>query len=103
MTVYLDAAVRQLKAQGYPVRDEDMARLSLFVHKHLGVHGAYNFLLPDLAPGATVTWATLTHPTTKMRADNLALRRKLSEAGLQVREPGMSRVRVGEEFGQVSR
>ena len=27
-TVYLDAAVRQLKAQGYPVRDEDMARLS---------------------------------------------------------------------------
>jgi hypothetical protein len=51
-TVYLDAAVRQLKAQGYPVRDEDMARLSPFVHKHLGVHGAYNFLLPDLAPGA---------------------------------------------------
>jgi hypothetical protein len=51
-TVYLDAAVRPLKAQGYPVRDEDMARLSPFVHKHLGVHGAYNFLLPDLAPGA---------------------------------------------------
>jgi hypothetical protein len=50
-TAYLDAAVRQLKAQGYPVRDEDMARLSPFVHKHLGVHGAYNFLLPDLAPG----------------------------------------------------
>ncbi|MEV0405330.1 Tn3 family transposase [Actinoallomurus sp. NPDC050550] len=51
-TVYLDAAVRQLKAHGYPVRDEDMARLSPFVRKHLGVHGAYNFLLPDLAPGA---------------------------------------------------
>jgi len=50
-TVYLDAAVRQLEAQGYPVRDEDMARLSPFVRKHLGVHGAYNFLLPDLAPG----------------------------------------------------
>jgi TnpA family transposase len=51
-TVYLDAAVRQLKAQGYPVRDDDMARLSPFVRKHLGVHGAYNFLLPDLTPGA---------------------------------------------------
>jgi hypothetical protein len=51
-TVYLDAAVRQLKAQGYPVRDEDMARLSPFVSRHLGVHGAYSFLLPDLAPGA---------------------------------------------------
>jgi TnpA family transposase len=51
-TVYLDAAVRQLKAQGYPVRDEDMARLSPFVSRHLGVHGAYSFALPDLAPGA---------------------------------------------------
>ena len=51
-TVYLDTAVRQLKAQGYPAREEDMARLSPFVSRHLGVHGAYNFLLPALAPGA---------------------------------------------------
>jgi TnpA family transposase len=51
-TVYLDAAVRQLQAQGYPVRPEDMTRLSPFVSRHLGVHGAYSFLLPDLAPGA---------------------------------------------------
>jgi TnpA family transposase len=51
-TVYLDAAVRQLQAQGYSVRDEDMTRLSPFVSRHLGVHGAYNFQLPDLAPGA---------------------------------------------------
>ena len=29
-TVYLDAAVRQLTAQGYPVREEDMTRLSPF-------------------------------------------------------------------------
>jgi TnpA family transposase len=35
-TVYLDAAVCQLKVQGYPVRDEDMARLSPFVSSHLG-------------------------------------------------------------------
>ncbi|GII05504.1 Tn3 family transposase [Planobispora takensis] len=51
-TVYLDAAVRRLKAQGYAVRTEDMARLSPFVHSHLGVHGTYTFALPDLAPGA---------------------------------------------------
>jgi hypothetical protein len=51
-TVYLDAAVRQLRDQGYPVRDEDMARLSPFVTRHLGVHGTYTFALPDLAPGA---------------------------------------------------
>jgi TnpA family transposase len=50
-TVYLDAAVRQLRDQGYPVREEDMARLSPFVSSHLGVHGAYSFVLPDLAPG----------------------------------------------------
>ncbi|MGH3200219.1 MAG: Tn3 family transposase, partial [Streptosporangiaceae bacterium] len=51
-TVYLDAAVRQLRAQGYPVREEDMARLSPFVSRHLGVHGTYSFALPDLEPGA---------------------------------------------------
>ena len=51
-TVYLDAAVRQLRARGYPVLDEDMARLSPFVSRHLGVHGTYTFALPDLAPGA---------------------------------------------------
>ncbi len=50
--MYLDAAIRQLQTQGYPVRLEDMARLSPFVSRHLGVHGAYSFLLPDLAPGA---------------------------------------------------
>lgn len=50
-TVYLDAAVRQLRSQGYPVRDEDMARLSPFVDSHLGVHGSYTFTLPDLEPG----------------------------------------------------
>ena len=51
-TVYLDAAVRQLKAEGYPVCEEDMARLSPFVSRHLGVHGTYSFVLPDLALGA---------------------------------------------------
>jgi hypothetical protein len=34
------------------VREEDAARLSPFVSKHLGVHGTYNFLLPELDPGA---------------------------------------------------
>jgi len=50
-TVYLNAAITQLKAQGYPVREEDAARLSPFVRKHLGVHGTYSFALPDLEPG----------------------------------------------------
>ena len=51
-TVYLNAAITHLRAQGYPVREEDAARLSPFVRKHLGVHGTYSFALPDLEPGA---------------------------------------------------
>jgi TnpA family transposase len=51
-TVYLNAALDQLRAQGYPVLEADAARLSPFVRKHLGVHGTYSFLLPDLAEGA---------------------------------------------------
>ncbi|MER5624895.1 Tn3 family transposase [Streptosporangium sp. NPDC002544] len=48
-TVYLDAEVRQLRAQGYPVREEDMARLSPFVNRHLGVHGGSAIARADLA------------------------------------------------------
>lgn len=33
---------------GYPVRDEDVARLSPFMPKHLNVNGHYTFRLPDL-------------------------------------------------------
>ena len=51
-TVYLNAPIRHLKAQGYPVLEEDAARLSPFVRKHLGVHGTYSFAVPDLEPGA---------------------------------------------------
>ena len=51
-TVYLNAAIPHLRAQGYPVREQDAARLSPFVRKHLGVHGTYSFALPDLEPGA---------------------------------------------------
>lgn len=51
-TRYLDAAVTQLRDQGYPIREEDLTRLSPFVHSHLGVLGTYTFTTPDLAPGA---------------------------------------------------
>jgi hypothetical protein len=36
----------------YPLREEDAARLSPFVRKHLGVHGTYSFALPEMEPGA---------------------------------------------------
>jgi hypothetical protein len=40
------------QSPGLPGARRGQARLSPFVNRHLGVHGAYNFLLPDLAPGA---------------------------------------------------
>ena len=47
-TVYLDAALARLRAEGYPVRDEDVARLSPYMYRHLNVHGHYSFQLPQL-------------------------------------------------------
>ena len=32
-TIYIDAVLTQLRQEGYPVRDEDVARLSPFVHE----------------------------------------------------------------------
>ena len=34
----MNAALGQLRAEGYPVRDEDLARLSPFVRRQLGVY-----------------------------------------------------------------
>jgi TnpA family transposase len=48
-TTYLDAAVTQLRTQGYPVLEEDAARLSPLVDSHLNVHGSYTFTPPNLA------------------------------------------------------
>ncbi len=48
-SVYLDVALARLHAEGYPVRDEDVVRLSPYMRRHFNVHGHYSFLLPDLA------------------------------------------------------
>jgi Tn3 transposase DDE domain len=48
-TVYLDAALTRLRDEGYPVRDEDVVRLSPYMRRHLSVHGHYSSQLPDLA------------------------------------------------------
>jgi hypothetical protein len=47
-TVYIYFAIRQIHEQGYPVLDEDVARLSAYMRKHINVHGHYSFRLPDL-------------------------------------------------------
>ena len=50
-TRYTDAAVTQLRSDGFEVRDEDLARLSPFVRHHINVLGRYSFQLPDLPGG----------------------------------------------------
>jgi len=47
----MDAAVTQLCADGFEVRDEDAARLSPFVRHHVNMLGRYSFQLPDLPGG----------------------------------------------------
>ncbi|MCU0299747.1 MAG: Tn3 family transposase, partial [Candidatus Nanopelagicales bacterium] len=42
-TVYLDAIIKQLRADGYPVDDQGVARLSPYVRSHINVHGHYAF------------------------------------------------------------
>ena len=38
-TVYLDHALDQLRATGYPVLDADIARLSPYMRRHINFHG----------------------------------------------------------------
>lgn len=47
----MDAAVNQLRADGFDVHDEDVARLSPFVRHHINMLGRYSFQLPDLPGG----------------------------------------------------
>jgi TnpA family transposase len=46
-TIYMDAAVNQLRAEGYEVRPEDVARLSPLGFKHVNMLGRYAFTLPE--------------------------------------------------------
>ena len=46
-TLYMDAVLDQLRAEGYDVRPEDEARLSPFGHEHINMLGRYSFAVPD--------------------------------------------------------
>jgi TnpA family transposase len=46
-TLYIDAAVQQLRTEGFPVKAEDLARLSPLVFDHINLLGRYSFSLPD--------------------------------------------------------
>lgn len=46
-TLYMDAALAKLRADGHQVRDEDIARLSPLGFEHINMLGRYAFILPD--------------------------------------------------------
>lgn len=46
-TVYMEAALEQLRRDGHPVQDEDVARLSPLLHEHINMLGRYSFSVPE--------------------------------------------------------
>ncbi|HIF0232327.1 TPA: Tn3 family transposase [Legionella pneumophila] len=46
-TIYMDAAINQLRQEGFPVYDEDVARLSAYGFGHINMLGRYSFAMPD--------------------------------------------------------
>lgn len=56
----MDAVLSQLRAEGFDVRDEDIARLSPLGFDHINMLGRYAFILPD--PIARGELRPLRHP-----------------------------------------
>lgn len=46
-TLYMQAAVDQLRAEGSPVLDTDIAHLNPHVHDHINMLGRYSFSIPE--------------------------------------------------------
>jgi len=46
-TIYMNAALKQLRRDGFQVRNEDVARLSPLIYSHINMLGQYSFSVPD--------------------------------------------------------
>jgi TnpA family transposase len=46
-TIYMEAALDQLRKEGYPVLEDDFARLSPLIHDHINMLGRYSFLMSE--------------------------------------------------------
>ncbi len=42
-TVYMQQAINQLKAEGYPIFEDDLKHLSPIRHEHINPYGKYEF------------------------------------------------------------
>ena len=43
----MDAAINELRQEGFLVLDEDVARLSAYGYGHINMLGRYSFAMPD--------------------------------------------------------
>ncbi len=46
-TYYLDAAVNQLRSEGWTIHDEDLSRIAPLAHSHINMLGRYHFHLSE--------------------------------------------------------
>jgi Tn3 transposase DDE domain len=46
-TLYIDAALEQLRRESYPIKDEDVTRFSPLVFEHINLLGYYTFSMPE--------------------------------------------------------
>lgn len=46
-TIYMEAVLHQLQGEGHIVREDDVARLSPLIHRHINMLGRYSFVVPD--------------------------------------------------------
>ena len=44
---YMEAALNQLRMEGYPVNDEDVSRLSPLLYEHINMLDRYSFSVPE--------------------------------------------------------
>ena len=46
-TLYMQAALEQLRAEGYPIVEADAAHLNPHIHAHINMLGRYSFAVPE--------------------------------------------------------
>jgi len=46
-TSYMEAVCEQLRKEGYPLNEEEKARLSPLIHDHINTQGQHSFTMPE--------------------------------------------------------
>ena len=46
-TIYMQAALEQLRVEGYPIVEADIAHLNPHIHAHINMLGRYSFAVPE--------------------------------------------------------